>query len=195
MKILIAEDELFYRLLLVSTVRDWGYEPVPWTTAAPWERLCAVDAPKLAIIDWMMLGMDGRRSAQAFSCPVKPEPTYVIIADSPGWQTEYRHRAKGAGPTSSRSPSIARSYGPVPGRPEDRRPAKKSGGRVRLRPRRRSEEPIHPGARRASHRLRHGDGCVCRARRLREGDPSGRGLLHDVGKSVCPTPSSRSPAA
>ena len=44
MKILVAEDELFYRHLLVSTLRDWGYEP---------EAVDKNFAVHLPVLDWI----------------------------------------------------------------------------------------------------------------------------------------------
>jgi two-component system cell cycle response regulator len=59
-RILIAEDELVNRMILVRTLEGWGYEVeqvVDGDTAL--ERLTQDEAPTLAIIDWMMPGMDG----------------------------------------------------------------------------------------------------------------------------------------
>jgi putative two-component system response regulator len=85
MKILIAEDEFFYRHLLVSTVSDWGYEPVTVDNGlAAWEHLRAADAPKIAIIDWMMPGMDGLEVCRQLRALVQPEPTYVIMLTARG---------------------------------------------------------------------------------------------------------------
>jgi putative two-component system response regulator len=80
MKILIAEDEFFYRHLLASTVREWGYEPVAVDNGlAAWEHLRAGDAPKIAVIDWMMPRMDGLEVCRRLRALVQPEPTYVIM--------------------------------------------------------------------------------------------------------------------
>ena len=60
MKILVAEDEAVSRLLMKSMLEKFGYEVVlaeDGRTAA--EILAQGDAPRLALIDWMMPELDG----------------------------------------------------------------------------------------------------------------------------------------
>jgi diguanylate cyclase (GGDEF)-like protein len=60
MKVLIADDEAISRHMLQSLVSRWGYDPVvvaDGLEAA--QRLQEVNAPKLAILDWLMPGLDG----------------------------------------------------------------------------------------------------------------------------------------
>src|SRR5436309_2587820 len=76
MNILVADDDAASRRALEVTLRKWDYEV---TTAADgeqaWEILQAAEAPRLAILDWMMPGMDGvevcrrlrRRSREPYS--------------------------------------------------------------------------------------------------------------------------------
>ena len=46
MKILVAEDNAFYRHLLVSTLTEWGYETVAAVDGAEaWEKLQRSKAP------------------------------------------------------------------------------------------------------------------------------------------------------
>lgn len=60
MKILIADDELVNRLILTRTLESWGYEVEQLEDGdSTLERLTQADAPTLAIIDWMMPGLDG----------------------------------------------------------------------------------------------------------------------------------------
>jgi diguanylate cyclase (GGDEF)-like protein len=60
MKILIAEDDPISCKLLENTLRKWGYEVVVTRNGEDaWRVLQGVDAPKLAILDWMMPGIDG----------------------------------------------------------------------------------------------------------------------------------------
>lgn len=60
MKILIADDDPVSRRLLQIALVKWGYEVV---TAADgneaWQALQGEDAPPLAVLDWMMPGLDG----------------------------------------------------------------------------------------------------------------------------------------
>jgi DNA-binding response OmpR family regulator len=60
MQILIAEDEPVSRRLLQKTLEQWGYEVVICEDGtSAWNALQAPDAPNIAVLDWMMPGMDG----------------------------------------------------------------------------------------------------------------------------------------
>ena len=60
MKVLIADDDMVSRRLLEATLTRWGYEVVVTHDGIEaWEVLRGADAPLLAILDWMMPGMDG----------------------------------------------------------------------------------------------------------------------------------------
>jgi DNA-binding response OmpR family regulator len=57
---LIAEDDAVSRHLLEATLGKWGYEVVVTTDGLQaLEVLSRADAPSLAILDWMMPGLDG----------------------------------------------------------------------------------------------------------------------------------------
>jgi diguanylate cyclase (GGDEF)-like protein len=60
MQVLIAEDDVISRRVLEAKLAKWGYRVVATGDGEEaWDRLQAADAPKLAILDWMMPGMDG----------------------------------------------------------------------------------------------------------------------------------------
>ena len=60
MRILIAEDDATSRRLLEATLARDGYEVVSAGDGdEAWARLHDEDAPRLAILDWMMPGRDG----------------------------------------------------------------------------------------------------------------------------------------
>jgi diguanylate cyclase (GGDEF)-like protein len=60
MRILIAEDEPISRHLLQKFLVQWGYETVVANDGdEAWWTLQRDDSPNLAILDWMMPGMDG----------------------------------------------------------------------------------------------------------------------------------------
>jgi len=60
MRVLIAEDDSISRRVLDAKLTKWGYDVVV-TCDGPeaWEVLRSGDSPDLAILDWMMPGMDG----------------------------------------------------------------------------------------------------------------------------------------
>jgi two-component system cell cycle response regulator len=60
MRVLIADDDMISRRLLEATLTRWGYEVVVTHDGTEaWEVLQGTDAPTLAILDWMMPGLDG----------------------------------------------------------------------------------------------------------------------------------------
>jgi two-component system cell cycle response regulator len=60
MKVLIAEDDSVSRRMLETFLVKWGYQVVVATQGEEaWAILQGDDAPKLAILDWMMPGKDG----------------------------------------------------------------------------------------------------------------------------------------
>lgn len=60
MLVLAAEDDAISRLLLVNILRECGHEAVEAADGLQaWDLLRQPGAPKVAILDWMMPGMDG----------------------------------------------------------------------------------------------------------------------------------------
>jgi putative two-component system response regulator len=83
MKILVADDNPFYLCALAATLKEWGYDVVTAANgAAAWEILCEESAPKLAILDWVMPGMDGPEVCRRVRALSRPEPTYLIMLTS-----------------------------------------------------------------------------------------------------------------
>lgn len=83
MKVLIAEDDVFYRSMLEHMLKEWGYDlEVADNGITAWEHLRGVHAPKIAILDWMMPGYTGLELCRKVRGLQKPEPTYLIIVTS-----------------------------------------------------------------------------------------------------------------
>lgn len=79
-RILIADDDAVSRKVLQAKLSRWGYEV---ETAADgdeaWAKLIAEDAPRMAVLDWMMPGMDGIDVTKRLR-RFREEPyTYVIL--------------------------------------------------------------------------------------------------------------------
>ena len=75
MRILIADDDPVSCRLLDGLLRKWGYQVlVAHNGTEAWEMLQADQAPRIALLDWMMPGLDGleicrrvrARSSQAY---------------------------------------------------------------------------------------------------------------------------------
>jgi two-component system, cell cycle response regulator len=88
MQILVAEDNPVFQSMLRNMLGKWGYEVVLADNGErAWEILQGAQAPPLALLDWMMPGLDGvevcRRLREAAQSTAQP-PTqsryvYVIL--------------------------------------------------------------------------------------------------------------------
>jgi CheY-like chemotaxis protein len=80
MKILIAEDNLFYRRMLETLLKEWGYTVLTVANGeAAYETLQQPDAPRIAILNWMMPRMDGLEVCRRLRELRLTEPPYLII--------------------------------------------------------------------------------------------------------------------
>ena len=80
MRILIAEDDRVSCRLLESTLSGWGHEVVVTRNGTEaWAVLQEHDAPHLAILDWMMPGMDGIEVCHHVRQKHNAVPTYIIL--------------------------------------------------------------------------------------------------------------------
>lgn len=60
MKVLIADDELVYLKIVEKIIKQWGYEVVQVTDGnEAWKILETDPTVHIALLDWMMPGMDG----------------------------------------------------------------------------------------------------------------------------------------
>jgi CheY-like chemotaxis protein len=79
-RVLVAEDDPVSRRLLESTLRRWGYElTVTEDGEEAWRLLRAADAALLAVLDWMMPGLDGVEICRRVRSLGSPTPPYVIL--------------------------------------------------------------------------------------------------------------------
>jgi phosphoserine phosphatase RsbU/P len=84
-RILIAEDDVVSRTVLERTLRGWGHDLVVTRDGAQaWEALLADDAPALAILDWMMPGLEGPEVCRRVRALARPVPTYIILLTAKG---------------------------------------------------------------------------------------------------------------
>jgi cyclic di-GMP phosphodiesterase len=84
-KLLLADDNQFYRLALEATLKEWGYDVTAVSDGvAALEVLRAEDAPKMAILDWMMPRVDGMEVCRQVRAVHRPEPTYIIMLTAKG---------------------------------------------------------------------------------------------------------------
>ncbi len=80
MHVLIAEDEKASCLELERTLKKWGHDVLVTSDGqAAWDVLQRADAPKLAILDWMMPGLDGVEVCRRVRQLDSQEPAYLIL--------------------------------------------------------------------------------------------------------------------
>jgi two-component system cell cycle response regulator len=80
MKILIADDSSVSRHLLGSMVKKWGYDVVSVSDGTrAWEVLNGSDAPRLAILDWMMPGLTGPQVCESVRAKNSESYTYILL--------------------------------------------------------------------------------------------------------------------
>lgn len=83
MRILIAEDSGPSRLALEKTLTNWGYEVIPCRDGNDaWKALQNEDAPRLAILDWMMPGFSGPEICRMLRERGAEHYTYVLLLTS-----------------------------------------------------------------------------------------------------------------
>jgi sigma-B regulation protein RsbU (phosphoserine phosphatase) len=85
MKVLIADDDMVSRRLLSAALVKWGYEVVTCSNGLEaYQALLAEEAPRLAILDWLMPGKDGVQLCQEIRQRLPLKPTYVILLTARG---------------------------------------------------------------------------------------------------------------
>src|ERR1700733_387338 len=80
MKILIADDEAVSRRMLQGMLEKWGYEVISVADGdQAWGKLKVPEAPRIALLDWMMPGQNGVEICRALR-KLRPEPyTYILL--------------------------------------------------------------------------------------------------------------------
>ena len=85
MRVLIAEDDAVSRRLLEATLVKWGYEVVVTTDGLQaLEVLSQPEAPSLAILDWMMPGLDGAQVCLKARAVAGERLLYMILLTAKG---------------------------------------------------------------------------------------------------------------
>jgi putative two-component system response regulator len=80
LKILIADDNRFFRLATRALLQEWEYEVVEaHDGVTAWQILNSAESPKMAILDWMMPGLSGLELCRKVRNLHRPEPTYVVM--------------------------------------------------------------------------------------------------------------------
>ncbi len=85
MKVLVADDSPITRRLLEAFLKQWGYDVVMVADGLEaWEILQREDAPRLAILDWVMPGMTGLEICRRIRAEQGRQYTYILLVTSKG---------------------------------------------------------------------------------------------------------------
>jgi two-component system, cell cycle response regulator len=89
MKILIAEDDAVSRRILEVHLVKWGYEVIVTRNGdEAWRVLESADPPRIAILDWMMPGMDGVDVCRRVRSGVTEPYIYLILLTALGGEKD-----------------------------------------------------------------------------------------------------------
>lgn len=78
--VLAAEDNPVFQSMLRAMLTKWGYQPVMARDGKEaWRELDAEHAPRLAILDWMMPGMDGVEICRRVRNAAREPYIYLIL--------------------------------------------------------------------------------------------------------------------
>ncbi len=85
LRALIADDDPVSRRMLARSLHRWEYDVVEVADgAAAWEMLTREDAPRLAILDWMMPGLTGPEVCKRVRRCSARRYTYVLLLTARG---------------------------------------------------------------------------------------------------------------
>jgi two-component system NtrC family sensor kinase len=80
MKILLADDDRLFQVLLRGILVKWGYEPViTGDGEEAWRQLKSDTGPRIAILDWVMPGADGLEVCRRVRSANLPHYVYIIL--------------------------------------------------------------------------------------------------------------------
>jgi sigma-B regulation protein RsbU (phosphoserine phosphatase) len=80
MKVLVAEDDGFYCRILQSLLHEEYEVVIAEDGTRAWAALQAPDAPRLALLDWQMPGMDGLEVCRKVRAHPAMDGFYLVIA-------------------------------------------------------------------------------------------------------------------
>lgn len=97
MKVLVAEDDRISMLVLATNLEQWGYETVRAVNGLEaWEILQGPDAPRLAILDWMMPGIEGPEICRRLRSQMTTPPYVILLTARQGLAEEIKGMKAGA---------------------------------------------------------------------------------------------------
>lgn len=85
MRLLIADDDTTSRMMLAAILQKTGHEVIETADGQEaLERMSQPEAPKMAILDWMMPRMDGLTVVREIRARADNNPPYIILLTTKG---------------------------------------------------------------------------------------------------------------
>jgi diguanylate cyclase (GGDEF)-like protein len=79
-QILVADDSPVFRDMLKKMLQEWGYETIAVSDGRQaWDLLRQENGPRLALLDWMMPGMEGAEVCRQVRAGVRDRYVYMIL--------------------------------------------------------------------------------------------------------------------
>jgi diguanylate cyclase (GGDEF)-like protein len=79
-RILVADDSPVFRDLLRKLLLEWGYDVIVVTDGQQaWDLLCQENGPRLALLDWMMPGMEGAEVCRKVREGIRDRYVYMLL--------------------------------------------------------------------------------------------------------------------
>ncbi len=83
MRILVADDDAVFRKLYSSLLEHNGHDPVLVETGEQaWQALQRIDAPRFAVLDWTMPGIEGVDLCRRLRATARHRLSYLIVVTS-----------------------------------------------------------------------------------------------------------------
>jgi len=82
MKVLIAEDDTASRIVLEKHLTNWGYEVLAAQDGSQAWEIVRQQQPRIALVDWIMPGMDGLELCKSIRSRQDVGYTYIIFLTS-----------------------------------------------------------------------------------------------------------------
>jgi DNA-binding response OmpR family regulator len=85
MRAIVADDDPIGTALLTSALQRWNFDVEAVADGeSAWRALASTDQPTLAILDWVMPGIDGPEICRRVRADRSRPPTYILLLTSRG---------------------------------------------------------------------------------------------------------------
>ncbi len=89
MRALIADDDRMSAKMLEAALRRWKFDvEIVHDGDAAWQRLSTAQEATLAVLDWMMPGLDGPEICRRVRAEVSHPPIYIVLLTSRAARTD-----------------------------------------------------------------------------------------------------------